>query len=170
MNSLKEPSACTSTRWPFTVTVAPGSVRPLICRMFARTSMVSMVSGGGGPSPCAAPVGPRHREAREVRELARDAVLVHRRHPPVVLAGVQPAHLDRALLDAAAVHQRPVEVRAVVEQHLVGGRLRHRLPGQQRDGAGGVGIRDLGLVGGRQQHGHARAASPPARPCPTGRS
>ena len=57
MNSLKEPSACTSTRCPFTVTVAPGSVRPLICRMFARTSMVSMVSGGGGPSPCEAPLG-----------------------------------------------------------------------------------------------------------------
>ena len=35
MNSLKVPSAATSTRWPFTVTVAPGSVRPFTCRMFA---------------------------------------------------------------------------------------------------------------------------------------
>src|SRR6185503_15234510 len=50
MNSLKDPSPCTSTRCPFTVRVAPGSVRPLIWRMLARTSSVSMVSGGGGPS------------------------------------------------------------------------------------------------------------------------
>ena len=113
----------------------------------------------------AAPVGRATVKREKSENLPVHAVLVHRGHPPVVLAGVQPAQLDRALLDAAAVHQRPVEVRAVVEQHVVGRGFRHRLPGQQRDGAGGVGVGDLGLVGGRSSTGTPGSVHAPARPC-----
>ena len=47
MKSLKEPSLSRSTRCPFTVTVAPGSVLPFTCRMLPRVSSTSMDSGGG---------------------------------------------------------------------------------------------------------------------------
>ena len=65
----------------------------------------------------------------------------------------RPAQLDRAVRDPAAVHQRPVEVGAVVQHHVVGHRARHRLPDQQRGGARGIGIGDLGLVRRGQQRG-----------------
>src|SRR5262249_195786 len=75
------------------------------------------------------------------------------RHPPVVLARLQVRELHRRLLQPLAVHERTVEVGAVVEHHVVGGGGGHRLPGEEGGGARGVRVAELGVVGRGDQAG-----------------
>ena len=67
---------------------------------------------------------------------------------------------------ALAVHERAVEVGAVVHHHVVGGGARHRLPGEEGGRPGEVGVGDLGLVRRGQQDGHRGQRHLGRPPCP----